>query len=177
MYLPSLILLFFFFFFFFFFFPILCSLFFFYSKKDRDDASVARSVKAGVLSILGKMMNTLMEGMGDGLERWSTSSAGNKRHFSLMWSAWMVLRCSPDESVTMESIQFIHHLADYHPRALFHDSKFSTLVVPWLDSLLRGREESDLIDLTLAYQRVGMASLPCLSSLMTSTSATTYAMR
>lgn len=155
-----------------FFFPL-----FFFPKKDRDDAAVARSVKAGVLSILGKMMNTLMEGMGDGLERWSTSSAGNKRHFSLMWSAWMVLRCSPDESVTMESIQFILHLADYHPRALFHDSKFSTLVVPWLDSLLRGREESDLIDLTLAYQRVGMTPLPCLSSLMTSTSATTYAMR
>jgi hypothetical protein len=105
---------------------------------DKDMTIVARSIQVGVLRTIGRLVNTLLFGLGQsGLSNW-IKEGGNtsKKQMMLMWSTWMVLRESPEELVMIEAMNFVWLMAKYYPEMLYHDTRFSTFVVPWLDSVL-----------------------------------------
>ena len=104
---------------------------------DKDMTVVARHVQTGVLHIMGRLVNAIVSGLGSGLKSW-LKEGGNtsKKQLSLMWATWIMLRRSPEEIVMIEAMHFIHLLATHYPKLLFHDTRFATLVVPWLDGVL-----------------------------------------
>jgi hypothetical protein len=90
-----------------------------------------------------------------------------------MWATWMMLRRSPEEIVMVEALRFVHLIATHYPKMLLHDTRFATLVVPWLDGVLYddaddfGEDDQKSIDTIQGY------SMPLLSGI-TNTSVTSY---
>ena len=133
---------------------------------DKDRTHVGRKVHGGVLTILGRLINALLSGIGEHLKVWVKESSTSQRHFSLMCATWYHLIRSPEESVLLEALEFIRILAKNCPQVILSDSRFATMVTPWVDGLLRGDDDEE---------DIGTAKSSTTLSSISDTSTTMYA--